>query len=195
MLGKGFVQNYEVKLRAAIKDALPENLQPKKKVQVAEMLRKIASEYDGLMCKALVPLKKKGATKKKKVRAGDAVAGFSIDSVDLEEAGDLDPAMRAATNPYGKDGAALGCFMADPQEPKRMMWDFMVIMPCLAYLTMMMPFRMTFNNGERVGHALCCCPPRWPGRRRQGPYLAARRCPARFASACSGPSRPPHYGA
>ena len=49
---------------------------------------------------------------------------------------------------YGKQSAqpARPCLMANPQSGYRMSWDFAVIMPCLAYLTIMMPFRMCFGN-------------------------------------------------
>jgi len=39
-----------------------------------------------------------------------------------------------------------GCLMFDPTTARRLSWDLCVILPLLAYLTVMMPFRMCFEN-------------------------------------------------
>jgi hypothetical protein len=148
----------DAKLRAAIKAALPTDMGRSKKVAVAALLRKIAAEYDGT-----APAK---ATKKKYEAAGDAGVGKE----DLDErlavraslnglrhtsgSGDDSEADAAVLlnglggkNAYRAEGSPLGFCMADPTSNKRMAWDFCVIMPLLAYLTLSMPFRMCFGNG------------------------------------------------
>ena len=37
--------------------------------------------------------------------------------------------------------------MFDPNSSRRVAWDLGVILPCLAYLTIVMPFRLCFGNG------------------------------------------------
>jgi hypothetical protein len=37
-------------------------------------------------------------------------------------------------------------FMFDPHEFKRLCWDFLLILPCLIYLTVMMPYRLCFSD-------------------------------------------------
>mmetsp|Transcript_21226 Transcript_21226/g.27594 ORF Transcript_21226/g.27594 Transcript_21226/m.27594 type:complete len:450 (+) Transcript_21226:165-1514(+) len=37
-------------------------------------------------------------------------------------------------------------FMFDPHDNKRLAWDFVFILPCLLYLTLVMPFRLCFMN-------------------------------------------------
>jgi len=39
--------------------------------------------------------------------------------------------------------------MVDPSSSQRLMWDFSVIMPCLMYLTIMMPYRLCFNHSAK----------------------------------------------
>ena len=144
----------EAKLRAAVKGALPTDMGRSKKVSVAALLRKIAAEYDGT-----APTK---ATKKKYEAAGNAVLGK--DTEELEKArsarnsltsgvstddSETDAVVASAgKNAYRPEGSPLGCCMADPTSNGRMAWDFCVIMPLLAYLTLSMPFRMCFGNGE-----------------------------------------------
>ena len=36
--------------------------------------------------------------------------------------------------------------MANPHGHRRMAWDFAVIFPCLAYLTIVMPYRLCFHH-------------------------------------------------
>ena len=43
-----------------------------------------------------------------------------------------------------------GCLMFDPTTARRLSWDLCVILPLLAYLTVMMPFRMCFENEPTV---------------------------------------------
>jgi len=84
--------------------------------------------------------------------ADDARASAeNVLSAATSEAGDMDmdgPGSGAPQNPYGqkKNQPEPGCLMFNPTSPGRLSWDFMVILPCLAYLTVMMPFRMTFAN-------------------------------------------------
>jgi hypothetical protein len=40
--------------------------------------------------------------------------------------------------------------MWDPSSSSRLAWDFTVIMPCLVYLTIMMPYRLCFNHAVRT---------------------------------------------
>jgi len=59
--------------------------------------------------------------------------------------------LRELGSPGGKDELEMkqkapGCLMANPSSIKRMAWDFVLIMPCLAYLTIVMPFRMCLGN-------------------------------------------------
>jgi len=144
-------KDLEEKIRAAIAGTMPADPPKAKKVAVANLLRKIAAEYDGTE-----PTKSR-ATKKKRQAAADAVVG--LDDDEKEEAlaarvsAEVDEKLLAAavplTNPFGRQNKPeLGFLMFDPQAPKRMMWDFAVIMPCLGYLTLIMPFRMCFANGN-----------------------------------------------
>ena len=154
----------EPKIRAALKEVVPADLKKKKLFEVASILRRIANEYDG-GSGAATPVVSKKATRKVKERAGDAVVGLTddeleagrskavqgsrVNSVEGTEDGDEEELVvaKGGRGAYRKEGPPLGCCMADPQSPKRMMWDFLVIMPLLAYLTIMMPFRMCFGNG------------------------------------------------
>jgi hypothetical protein len=66
---------HEEAIRAAIAGTMPADPPKPKKVAVANLLRKIAAEYDGT-----APGKSK-ASKKVKVSAGDAVAGADEDEL------------------------------------------------------------------------------------------------------------------
>jgi hypothetical protein len=146
----------ESKLRAAVQTVLPADMPKSKKVTAAGILRKIAAEVDGT-----APAK---ATKKKFVAAGVASIGKADSMDDAERArlssfekltsgveSEADEAMllnRSNKNAYRSEGSPLGYCMADPSANSRMAWDFFVIMPLLAYLTLSMPFRMCFGNGK-----------------------------------------------
>lgn len=146
----------EARLRTAVQTVLPTDLPKSKKNTAAGILRKIAAEIDGT-----APAK---ATKKKYVAAGVASIGKAESMDDAERArvrslqklgseveSEADEAMllhRSNKNAYRNEGSPLGYCMADPSANSRMAWDFFVIMPLLAYLTLSMPFRMCFSNGE-----------------------------------------------
>ena len=146
----------EAKLRAAVKGALPTDMGRSKKVAVAALLRKIAAEYDGT-----APTK---ATKKKYEAAGGAIVGKDAEELEKTRSArnsltggvsmddsETDAMVAASKNAYRPEGSPLGHCMADPTSNSRMAWDFCVIMPLLAYLTLSMPFRMCFGNGEPSG--------------------------------------------
>lgn len=46
---------------------------------------------------------------------------------------------------------AFSFWMIDPASPVRIAWDLVVLMPFLVYLTVMMPFRLSFNNEPEYG--------------------------------------------
>jgi len=153
----GFGSDSLAKLRSLVGSAVSDDLSKAHRLKLAAHLRKLAAEYEQ-SAKLPDSAEMRDARKSREgpnSRDAGAAAG-SLTSLDGEGGSPAQKIKRSdskrdsirSLNPYEKDdGAApLGWCMTDPRDGKRMSWDFLAIMPSLAYLTIMMPFRMCFVN-------------------------------------------------